>query len=76
MVLLSSAAGISRSSTIVVSYLMTELNYGALKALSFLRSRHSQAFPNTGFLKQLEGYEESLKHKNQKVPYFQSSNII
>ena len=53
-VLVHCAAGVSRSSTVVIAYLMatTEMNWEA--ALDFVRNRRRCVSPNPGFLLQLQ----------------------
>lgn len=55
--LLHSAAGISRSSTIVIAYLMTVSKLTAEEALCVVRHCRKIANPNYGFVKQLKEYE-------------------
>ena len=54
-----SAAGISRSSTIVTAYLMSISTLTAEEALSVVRHCRKIANPNYGFQKQLKEYEET-----------------
>ncbi len=56
-------AGISRSATIVIGYLMTTENMSLESAYKFVRKKRSLSFPNTGFVKQLKDYERELKVK-------------
>lgn len=57
--LLYSAAGISRSSTMVIAYLMTVSTLTAEEALCVVRYCRKIANPNYGFMKQLKEYEET-----------------
>lgn len=50
------AAGISRSVTFVIAYLMATTKMMATAALELTRSARADAFPNTGFREQLELY--------------------
>jgi len=52
--------GVSRSSTIVVAYLMKTNQISLEDALTFLRSRRSCARPNIGFLMQLSEWEAAI----------------
>ena len=52
--------GISRSSTIIISYLMAKLILKFAEALSLLQSCHPQADPNLGFVRQLMKLESVL----------------
>ena len=61
-VLVHCHAGMSRSSTMVIAYLMTEKKMELEESLKYHRSRRSRiAGPNSGFAKQLQVYEETLK---------------
>ena len=65
-ILYLSAAGISRSSTLITAFLMFELKMTLQNELKLLRSKHPQAYPNSSFLNQLELYEKSLFNKKNK----------
>ena len=52
-VLVHCRAGISRSSTIIIHYLMTKLNISYQQALNMIRKCRPQAQPNIGFMQQL-----------------------
>lgn len=66
--------GISRSSTIVCSYLIQKFEYRCIEAISFVSSKRFIINPNQGFIRQLE--ELSLrKHSNLLgLKYFKKSN--
>lgn len=51
-------AGVSRSVTLVVAYVMTITDFGWEDALSAVRAARSCANPNTGFQKQLQEFEK------------------
>ncbi|CAF1443884.1 unnamed protein product, partial [Didymodactylos carnosus] len=53
--------GISRSSTIVLAYLMKYHHDTLFKAYDFLLDKRRQASPNHGFLLQLIRYEQELR---------------
>lgn len=57
-------AGISRSSTIVISYLMKEQKYTFIDSFDFVRQRRNIIYPNNGFLKQLLEFEKNIHGKN------------
>ena len=50
--------GISRSSTVVIAYIMKKQGLNTQDALDLVRSKRDQVWPNSGFVKQLELYEE------------------
>ncbi|KAL8182561.1 UNVERIFIED_CONTAM: hypothetical protein K2H54_058219 [Gekko kuhli] len=52
-------AGVSRSATLVVAYIMTITDFGWEDALSVVRASRSCANPNTGFQRQLEEFEKN-----------------
>lgn len=60
-VLVHCAAGISRSATIVTSYVMKKQQMSAQQALAFVMSKRGIICPNMGFRRQLEEYEKQLK---------------
>lgn len=53
-------AGMSRSSTIVVAFLMKKFGMSVEEALSFVKDRRPIIRPNNGFLHELIRYEERL----------------
>ena len=53
-------AGISRSVTITVAYMMVRNNMPFEEAYSFVKSRKSDISPNIGFIGQLHQLEESM----------------
>ena len=57
------AAGISRSSTITIAYLMMKENFTFSQASEFVRSKRKIVNPNSGFVKQLLEYEVNLAKK-------------
>lgn len=57
-------AGISRSSTLIIAYMIKHLNYSFDKALEHCKSRRSKVNPNEGFKKQLREYEQEIKKLN------------
>lgn len=65
VVLVHCNLGVSRSSSVVLAYLMKSQQISLEKALQFLKSRRSCARPNIGFLTQLSQWE--LKILGEKV---------
>ena len=59
-VLVFCKAGISRSATVVISYLMKTFSIPLDEALLFLKKKRPIIQPNNGFLKQLKEYEGEL----------------
>jgi protein-tyrosine phosphatase len=59
-VLVHCHAGISRSSTIIISYIMKSQKVKLEKALEIIKSKREKASPNQGFLDQLKEYEKEL----------------
>ncbi|XP_068117652.1 dual specificity protein phosphatase 22-A-like [Hyperolius riggenbachi] len=58
-------AGVSRSTTIVVAYLMTVTSLGWEDCLSAVKAVRSYVSPNLGFQKQLQEYEMTLVRENR-----------
>ncbi|XP_046356197.1 dual specificity protein phosphatase 19-like [Haliotis rufescens] len=63
-VLVHCNAGVSRSATFVIAYLMKKEGITFKEAFNFLRSKRPATCPNPGFVSQLKKYEEILKQKN------------
>lgn len=59
-VLVHCNAGISRSATIVLAYLMKAKAMSLNDAFTYLRSKRPSSFPNSGFMIQLKTFEDSL----------------
>eukprot|EP01137_Pigoraptor_chileana_P012619 Opistho-2@65194 len=61
-------AGISRSSTLTLAYMMTSTELDFPTALVALRAARSVVCPNSGFRQQLEHYQETLlKAERQRL---------
>ncbi|XP_061051637.1 dual specificity protein phosphatase 22 isoform X3 [Eubalaena glacialis] len=58
-----SLAGVSRSVTLVVAYIMTVTDFGWEDALRTVRAGRSCANPNLGFQRQLQEFEERQVHQ-------------
>jgi len=54
-------AGVSRSVTIVIAYLMRKNKWRLQDAYDFLKKFRPNLSPNRGFLKQLEDYEKIIE---------------
>ena len=54
------AAGISRSATIVIAYIMKKNKMSHLEAHQFVKEKRTGIYPNSGFLKQLENYKPNV----------------
>ena len=61
-------AGVSRSSTCVIAYLMQVKKMSFVDAFTFVRSKRSIAFPNIGFQRQLAELDAMLSSGKQSVP--------
>lgn len=57
-------AGVSRSATLVIAFLMKHYNLSFLKASNHVKKRRNWIKPNMGFIKQLKEYEKKLDDKN------------
>ena len=55
------AAGISRSSSVVIFTLMRLYDWDFQKAYSFVKNMHPRTHPNPGFVKQLNSLQNSLQ---------------
>jgi protein-tyrosine phosphatase len=62
-VLVHCHAGISRSSTIILAYLIKHQNMSFEDALAHAQTKRTKINPNPGFRKQLKEFEKSLNQK-------------
>jgi protein-tyrosine phosphatase len=53
----------SRSSTFVIAYMIKYMGYTIINALNFLKDKRPIVMPNTGFLMQLQKYENKIKNE-------------
>ena len=58
------AAGMSRSPTVVIAYLMWKKKLPLNDAINFVKNKRPVISPNLNFMKQLEIFEDLLKKKN------------
>ena len=59
-VLVHCHAGVSRSSTILIAYIMKYKEMKLDKVLELIRSKREKVNPNNGFIKQLKEYEKEI----------------
>ena len=64
-VLVHCLAGISRSVTVTVAYLMYTMNMSMDDAYDFLRRSRPNISPNFNFMGQLKDFEQTLQHARQ-----------
>lgn len=69
-VLVHCIAGISRSSTIVIAYLIKQKKWSLSSSMSYVRGKRSIISPNTGFLEQLRAFESKTITKEKKFKGF------
>lgn len=65
--------GVSRSSTVVIAYLMKSREWSLKMAYDFVKDRRQSIQPNRGFLQQLGDWEQSVlgrKHTNPDDLWF------
>ncbi|CAD8099364.1 unnamed protein product [Paramecium sonneborni] len=67
-VLVHCAAGVSRSASAVIAYIMKTTGLNFQEAFTYVRKRRSVVFPNYGFQRQLRNYEKDLKQLKLKEP--------
>eukprot|EP01015_Nassula_variabilis_P017222 TRINITY_DN2697_c0_g1_i10.p2 TRINITY_DN2697_c0_g1~~TRINITY_DN2697_c0_g1_i10.p2 ORF type:complete len:147 (-),score=43.27 TRINITY_DN2697_c0_g1_i10:135-575(-) len=65
-VLVHCAAGVSRSPTIVIMYLVKKQNMTVGEAFSFVQAKRSCIQPNKGFLEQLQKFEKLVRQQQQQ----------
>eukprot|EP01080_Neovahlkampfia_damariscottae_P005359 gene5359-9167_t len=71
-VLIHCQAGVSRSPTIVISYLMKYEGYNLRDAMNFVKKQREIVFPNVGFVFQLIEYEKKILNLKSSTLDFSS----
>jgi len=66
-ILVHCAAGVSRSATIVISYIMKKKRMPYEEAYHFVKEKRLIISPNEGFIRQLKIYEEMLGIKKKCI---------
>lgn len=70
-ILVHCMGGISRSTSMVIAYIMFTLNMPFQKAYDFVKSQHSKTNPNPGFVDQLKQFEKCvIAYHEQKDEYY------
>ena len=54
-------AGVSRSASIVIAYIMAKYNCTFEESFNYVREKRKQVYPNPGFIDQLKKFEAGLK---------------
>lgn len=60
-------AGVSRSATIVITYLMKKYEFSFDEAHSFVKKKRRQIYPNPGFVRQMRNFDSQLRVKRNKA---------
>ena len=60
-------AGVSRSATIVITYLMKKYDFSFDESHSFVKKKRKQIYPNPGFVRQMRSYDTQLRLKRNKA---------
>lgn len=66
-VLVHCAAGVSRSASFTIAYLMNRHDMDYLSALAFVKQKRKVINPNSGFRKQLQEYEKNLFSRKKQT---------
>jgi len=66
-VLVHCMAGVSRSASIVIGYLMKVKDMDFETAFNHVKAKRPSIRPNDGFMRQLQNYGCQLKHQKQKL---------
>lgn len=60
-------AGVSRSATIVIAYLMKKYDFSFDESHSFVKKKRKQIYPNPGFVRQMRTFDSQLRLKRNKA---------
>ena len=67
-------AGMSRSASLVIAYVMFHFKYSLEEAYDYVKKRREIIYPNEGFMMQLEDLEEVLIYCNYDLEEFRKIN--
>lgn len=63
-------AGVSRSASIVIAYVMFKLKLKFEDALNYVKERREFIYPNEGFILQLKDFEKVIEYCNYDLEKF------
>jgi len=75
-VLIHCQAGVSRSSTVAIAYVMARSDLTMMDAFRFVKSRRQIVAPNFNFMGQLLEFETALKHGRTGARRFQRDDVM
>jgi protein-tyrosine phosphatase len=75
-VLVHCAAGVSRSATIIIAYLMSRCGISYGQALAHVKARRPIVNPNEGFVQILQSYDRALESRRRPISPLFSSKLI
>ena len=67
--------GISRSSSVVIGYIMYKEKKSFFEAFNYVKSKREQICPNSGFIEQLKKLEKILKENNFNIEILKDINV-
>ena len=70
------AAGVSRSSSVVIYTIMRLYDWSFEKAYNFVKSMHPRTNPNSGFMKQLKTLDSKTLNTQQENPVVMPNNPL
>ena len=74
-ILVHCGAGISRSATIIIAYIMWKEKKSLNDAIKFVKSKREEISPNSGFIEQLKIFEKLINENNYYLNEINFSEI-
>ena len=71
-ILIHCKLGISRSTSILIAYMIKHYGYSVKKSLDFIKSKRKQVNPNNGFINQLYSFERYIANSSKNNFYYKN----
>ena len=71
-ILIHCKLGISRSTTILIAYMIKHYGYSVKKSLDLIKSKRKQVNPNNGFINQLYSFERYIANSSKNYFYYKN----
>ena len=75
-ILIHCKLGISRSTSILIAYMIKHYGYSVKKSLDLIKSKRKQVNPNNGFINQLYSFERYIANSSKNYFYYKNHSNI
>jgi protein-tyrosine phosphatase len=75
-ILIHCKLGISRSTSILIAYMIKHYGYSVKKSLDLIKSKRKQVNPNNGFINQLYSFERYIANSSKNYFYYKNHSNL